>query len=65
MIMIYPDGKHKFANISYNTVLMLTTPFIGESCLLLLMRLGAANWIHETKASLFELSEVPQFEKVC
>ena len=30
---------------------------IGESWLLLLMRLAAANWMFETNASLFELSE--------
>ena len=36
--------------------------FIGASWLLLLMSLGAAYWMLETKASLFELSEVFQFE---
>ena len=38
---------------------------IEKSWLLLLMRLGAAYWMLKTKASLFELSEVFQFEKVC
>ena len=36
---------------------------IGESWLLLLVSLGAANWMLETKVSLFEFSEVFQFEE--
>ena len=38
---------------------------IGESWLLLLMRLEAAYWMLKTKTSLFEFSEVFRFEKVC
>ena len=30
-----------------------------------LMRLRAAHWMLETNASLFELPEVFQFEKIC
>ena len=43
-----------------------TRSLLAESWLLLLMScLGAAYWMFETKASLFEFSEVFQFEKVC
>ena len=40
------------------TSALIHQPSISEFWLLLLLRLGAANWVLEIKTSLFELSEV-------